>query len=329
MTPVILSDVNRLSYFFVDMTITLSLGRVLNSTLFPANKGNAYLDLSSIYGVSADDAFGLRDRAKGTLTLSNFQADGGVYNLKMKGVTVENVAPNPMDTSVFPSLNDPPIPVEEAMVSGDSRASENVQLAMVHTLWIREHNFQAKQILAKNPDFDDETIYQMARKITIAEYQHIVFNEYLPSVIGFKMPAYGGYNENIYADTSTQFSSAAFRYGHSQIRPYNIFDGCTNELIVLHPDFTPPNTHPNRLFYVGRSIAVKPPEGSAIAEDQFNYTPARMMALASGTSGSGIDNIMISMLREVAAEFDLMITTPLRHMPAVIDLFATDIGRGK
>ena len=135
--------------------------------------------------------------------------------------------------------------------------------------------------------------------------------------------------QNPRTNTTTYFASAAFRYGHSQIRPYNIVDGCTNQLIVLHPDFQPPDTHPNRFFYVGRSIAVKPPPGSALTEDKFDYTPARMIALASGTSGSGIDNIMVSMLREVAAEFDLMITTPLRHMPAIIDLFATDIGRGK
>src|SRR5436190_19850025 len=162
------------------MTLTLSLGRVLNSTLYIANKGNSYLDLSAVYGSNPDDAFGLRDRAKGTLTLSTFVTDGGVYNAKLKDVSVPNVAPNPLDTNVFPSLNDPPIPVEQAMVSGDSRASENVQLAIMHTLWIREHNFQAKQILAKFPELadNDEEIYQRARKITIAEYQHIVFNEF-------------------------------------------------------------------------------------------------------------------------------------------------------
>ncbi|RIA89881.1 heme peroxidase [Glomus cerebriforme] len=313
------------------MTLTLSLGRVLNSTLYPANKGNSYLDLSAVYGDNPDDAFGLRERTNGLMTLSKFVTDGGVYNAKLGKVTVENVAPSPQDSDVAPSLNVPAIPVEEAMVSGDYRASENVQLAMMHTLWIREHNFQAKKVLADNPKLagNDEEIFQMARRITIAEYQHIVFEEFLPAAIGFKMPPYGGYDENIYADTTAVFAAAAFRYGHSQVRPYNIVDGCTEDPIVLHPDFQSPDTHPNRFFYVGRAIAVDPPPGSLLTHDAYDYTPARMIALASGSNGNGFDNIMVSMLRELAADFDLMITTPLRHMPAIIDLFATDIGRGR
>src|SRR5277367_3298329 len=103
------------------MTLTLSLGRVLNSTLYPANRANSYLDLSSIYGNNPDDGFGLRTRTNGSMVLSKFVSDGGAYNTKLKNVTVENVAPSPQDANVFPSLNDPAIPVEEAMVSGDYR----------------------------------------------------------------------------------------------------------------------------------------------------------------------------------------------------------------
>jgi len=312
------------------MTMTLSLGRVLNSTLYPGNQANSYLDLSAVYGNNVDDAFNLRDRANGTLTLSKFQTSGGVYNAKIVNVTIENVAPSPLDSSIAPSLNDPAISVEDAMVSGDNRASENVQLAIMHTLWIREHNFHAKRIVTENPKLagNDEEIFQRARKITIGEYQRIVFEEFLPSAIGYKMAPYGGYDPNVYVDTTDYFAAAAFRYGHSQVRPYNIVDGCTNDLITLHPDYSYPGSHPNRFFYIGRSIAVNPPSGSTLTHEQLDYTPARMMALASGTT-TGIDNIMVSMLREPAAEFDLLITTPLRHMPAIIDLFATDIGRGK
>ncbi|CAB4473144.1 heme peroxidase [Rhizophagus irregularis] len=312
------------------MTATLSLGRVLNSTLYPANKANSYLDLSAVYGNNPDDGDGLRDKKDGTLTLSKFVANGGVYNAKILNITVENVAPSPQDTNVFPSLNAPPIPVEQAMVSGDSRASENVQLAIMHTIWIREHNFQAKQVVAKNPKLvgNDEAIYQQARRMTIAEYQHIVYEEFLPAALGFKMPPYGGYDQNIYVDTSVVFAAAAFRYGHSQVRPYNIVDGCTEELIPLHPDYQTADSHPNRFFYIGRSISVDPPPNSPLTHDQLDYTPARMIALAGGTS-NGVDNIVVSMLRELAAEFDLLITTPIRHMPALIDLFAVDIARGR
>ncbi|GBB95321.1 hypothetical protein RclHR1_02510015 [Rhizophagus clarus] len=312
------------------MTATLSLGRVLNSTLYPANKANSYLDLSSVYGNNPDDADGLREKKDGLMTLSQYITNGGVYNTKILNVTIGNVAPSPQDTTVFPSLNAPPIPVEEAMVSGDSRASENIQLALMHTIWIREHNYQAKQVVINNPKLagNDEEIYQRARRWTIAEYQHIVYEEFLPAALGFKMPPYGGYDQNIYVDTSAIFAAVAFRYGHSQVRPYNVVDGCTEEPIVLHPDYTTPDSHPNRFYYVGRAIAVDPPPNSPLTHDQLDYTPARMLALATGTT-DGVDNIIVSMLRETAANFDLMFTTPMRHMPALIDLFSVDVARGR
>jgi len=32
--------------------------------------------------------------------------------------------------------------------------------------------------------WDSETIFQEARRITIAEYQHIIYNEFLPPLVG-------------------------------------------------------------------------------------------------------------------------------------------------
>ncbi|CAG8437836.1 7987_t:CDS:2 [Funneliformis caledonium] len=312
------------------MTITLSLGRIINSTLYPVNKGNSYLDLSNIYGNNDDDAMKLRTRENGMMSLSNYVTNGGVYNKAILNTTVANMAPSPQETDIFPNLSAPQINVLDAMVSGDTRASENIQLAIIHTIWIREHNFQAQKILQENPDLagKDEEIYQRARRITIAEYQHVVFDEYLPAAIGFRMPQYAGYDENIYVDTTTYFSTAAFRYGHSNVRPYNIVDGCTGELVALHPDYESTSSHPNRFFYVGRSIGVDPPPNSGLTREQLDYTPARMIALASGT-GNGVDNIVTSMLREPTAEFDIMFSNALRHMPGIIDLFAIDIARGR
>ena len=53
----------------------------------------------------------------------------------------------------------------------------------MHTLWVREHNRLADEIIATGVT-DDEEIYQLARRIVGAEMQSIIYNEYLPIVIG-------------------------------------------------------------------------------------------------------------------------------------------------
>lgn len=50
-------------------------------------------------------------------------------------------------------------------LSGDSRASEQILLATVHTLLLREHNRLARELKRLNPHWDGEKLYQEARKI--------------------------------------------------------------------------------------------------------------------------------------------------------------------
>ena len=49
---------------------------------------------------------------------------------------------------------------------------------------MREHNRVATAMHRLNPQWDDETIFQEARRIVIAEYQHIIYKEWLPQVLG-------------------------------------------------------------------------------------------------------------------------------------------------
>lgn len=105
--------------------------------------------------------------------------------------------------------------------SGDIRVDNNPVITAWHTIFFREHNRICDSLAAEHPDWNDEQIYEIARKINIAQYQYIIFNELLPMLLG-KMPVntmigqYYGYNEEAFKGVFDVFTTAAYRL-HSMV----------------------------------------------------------------------------------------------------------------
>lgn len=53
----------------------------------------------------------------------------------------------------------------------------------MHTIWVREHNRVATKLKALNASWTDEFIFQEARRIVIAELQHITYKEFIPALL--------------------------------------------------------------------------------------------------------------------------------------------------
>ncbi|XP_046398889.1 peroxidase-like isoform X2 [Ischnura elegans] len=190
-------------------------------TLGPAeqiNQATHFLDGSMIYGSDSETQ----------RTVRSF--DGG--KLKANEHEIET-SDGRKSVAFFPSFSEPldicqgmSIKGHHCYHGGDSRANEHPQLTALHTIWLREHNRLADELAKLNPHWKDEKLFQEARKIAIAQIQHITYSEWLPNVIGSKvhermfperLEEETGYNKDIDPSTSNEFATAAIRFARSMM----------------------------------------------------------------------------------------------------------------
>ncbi|CAH1403181.1 unnamed protein product [Nezara viridula] len=165
----------------------------------PAQQMNAVshlLDGSSLYGSTKEDAKTLRTGKGGQIKLSSVNGH-----------------------DILPSLFSSATP----LIFGEMRLNIDVMSAVLHLVLVREHNRIASELAHINPNWNDEKLYQEARRIVIAEIQHITYNEWLPVVLGDKETSRRGlhfnkqgysdvYNKNVPPSVYNSFANAAMRF---------------------------------------------------------------------------------------------------------------------
>lgn len=238
------------------------------------NAITAFIDASNVYGSDTATANSLRTFSDG----------------RMKTTSSVNGDLLPMDGGTF--------------IAGDVRAAEQSGLTAMHTLFVREHNRLAGEIKADNPGFDDEKIYQEARKLVGAMMQSITYNEFLPMILGSAAPgAYMGYDATVNPGIANEFSTAAYRFGHSMLSPTLL-----------------------RLDENGDVIA----NGNLPLAMAF-FNPSHLLDPSNG----GIEPLLRGLSRQFAQEIDPMIIDSVRNMlfgPPVdvgFDLAALNMQRGR
>lgn len=177
------------------------------------NAITSFIDASMVYGSTAEKARTLRSLSGGRLKIGEERDDDNADEELLP--FVPESCPHAVEDET-----------EREFLAGDERVNENPGLQTLHTLFVREHNRLAAEIAAQFPTKTDEEIYQEARRFVVAEWQRIVYDEYLPIVLG---PAASfdddgvdvngastykaGYSPGIF----NEFATAAFRFGHSMI----------------------------------------------------------------------------------------------------------------
>ncbi|EDV93848.1 peroxidase [Drosophila grimshawi] len=172
----------------------------------------AYLDLSSLYGNSVKQSQQVRLFKGGQLRTNH--ANGQQWLPVVQNHFGECGTNN------------------ECYSMPDKRNRFTPTIAVIQTVLLREHNRLAEQLSHLNPHYNDERLYQEARKINIAQYQKITYYEYLVAVLGATYTHLNGithpytegsseyvndYDESVNPNPYAEFSAAAFRYSHTQI----------------------------------------------------------------------------------------------------------------
>ena len=85
----------------------------------------------------------------------------------------------------------------------DDRNLTTIGSATIHLLWLRFHNIQAERCRNRlgsaslDTQVGDQELFNCARKWTLATYQRIVFDEFLPAMTGRPLPAYHKYRPRL------------------------------------------------------------------------------------------------------------------------------------
>ncbi len=239
----------------------------------------AFIDGSNVYGSDEERAAALRSLAGGKLLTS----EGNLLPFNVDGLD------NAGGTS------------DTLFLAGDVRANEQIGLTAMHTLWVREHNRIAEQLAEHNPNTTDEQLYQRARAIVIGEMQAITYNEFLPALLGRGViDAYDGYDRDVNPGITNEFSTAAYRFGHSML---------STELLRLNNDRT------------------EAEEGNISLQDAF-FNPHQII-------DNGIDSLLLGLSSQTAQEIDTMVVDDIRNFlfgpPGAggFDLASLNIQRGR
>lgn len=210
---------------FLDHDITLDKKSELGVNAQPnktINFRTSLFDLDSVYGDGPSGSPGLYDSSSGRIKFV-VRAIPGSENVSRNGAVRYDLPRDATGTAII----------------GDSRNDENIVISQFHLAMLKFHN-AVTDYLASKPEYAGATsdqLFQSARQLVTWHYQWIILNEFLPTTIGqdrvnailtnglqfYKLDTLEDFltlsNGQKLPRLPIEFSVAAYRFGHSQVRP--------------------------------------------------------------------------------------------------------------
>lgn len=198
---------------FIDHDLTLDISSSLEQQVDPEmiqNFRTPTLGLDSIYGQGPAGSPYLYDQT----------VDHGQTQLLV--VPIAGSEAHSRDGSV---KYDMPRNVQGTPLIGDPRNDENLVLSQLHVAFLKFHNAVVEQVRAASPHLTPSEVFAEAQRLVRWHYQWIIVHEFLPLTVGQALVdsvLHDGcrhYNVRKRAYIPVEFSVAAYRFGHSQVRP--------------------------------------------------------------------------------------------------------------
>ena len=204
---------------FVDHDITFDPNSSLQRANDPeglVNFRNPRFDLDSLYGRGRDDSPYLYDQSSPDdvkLLVGRILDD--------QGQRVED-------------QHDMPRNEQERALIGDPRNDENTFVSQLHLLFIKFHNKVVDKVMNDRPDLEGDDLFKEAQRIVRWHYQWVVVFDFLRRTIpdrmldkllvededGFREVQLKFYHPKPRPFMPVEFSVAAYRFGHSQVREF-------------------------------------------------------------------------------------------------------------
>jgi hypothetical protein len=198
---------------FLDHDLTLDITSSLEQQIDPEqirNFRSPVFELDSVYGQGPDGSPALYDQS----------VDHGRTTLLVEAVPGSEAFTR--DGSVKFDL---PRNSQGTPILGDPRNDENLVLSQLHVAMLRFHNAMVVKVKADTGSTNLHEVFTEAQRLVRWHYQWIIVHEFLPLTIGkalTKSILEGGrkfYQWRNAPYIPVEFSVAAYRFGHSQVRP--------------------------------------------------------------------------------------------------------------